>query len=120
MNTRLKMIILLMSAVTVFASSASAGGHTAGQMERAGYDCINFPPHGWKHCLDFDALVAGEAVVIPVKVFSEDGSEFLGTELLLHEAVYRAQPCPQNDMDVWDGPNDFGYYACHHFNTSEP
>ena len=111
---------MLVSILAVFASPAGARGHTADQMERAGYDCLNFPPHGWKHCLDFDALLAGEVVVIPVKVFSGDGLEFLGTELLLHEDVYRAQPCPQNDMDIWDGPNDFGYYACHHFNTSDP
>jgi hypothetical protein len=115
MNKSFKMIILLMSASAFLAGPAVAGGHTAEQMERAGYDCFEAGPNDWIHCMDLDKLENANPVV-PVNVFSVDGSEFLGTELLLHEDTYAAQPCPQDDLNLW-GDTGFGYFACHHFST---
>ncbi len=118
MNTRIKMAFLLLCTLAFFAGPLVAGGHTAQQMERAGFDCPNLGPNNWMHCMDFDALMAGKKTVIPVKVFSEYGSELMGTELLLREDIYfkSLQPCPQDDLNMW-GDTGAGYYACHHFST---
>ena len=116
MNMSFKMIILLITASAFFAGPTVAGGQTAEQMENAGFDCFNAGPNDWTHCMDLDKLLGGHPVV-PVKVFSEDGSEFLGTELLLHGDVYAAQPCPQDDLNLWDPLDGTPYYACHHFST---
>lgn len=118
MTTHIKMINLLICTLVLLAGSVLAGGHTAQQLERAGFDCPNLGPNDWMHCLDLDALLAGQAAVVPVKVFSEEGSEFLGTELLLREDIYfnSLQPCPQDELDMW-GDTGAGYYACHHFST---
>jgi hypothetical protein len=116
MNTSFKIIILLMSASAFFAGHAVAGGNTADQLEGAGFDCFKAGPYDWIHCMDLDKLLNGHPVV-RVKVFSIDGSEFLGTELLLHEDVYAAQPCPQDDLNLW-GDAGGGYFACHHFSTN--
>lgn len=93
---------------------ALAGGLTADQMTRAGFDCFPAGPNDWIHCLQNRHF--GQPA-IPVKVFSVDGSEFLGTEQLLREDVYGEQPCPQDDLDPWDPLAVPGYRACHHFET---
>ena len=118
MSTHTKIVSLLICTLPFFAGPIVAGGHTAQQMERAGFACPNLGPSNWMHCMDFDALLAGEVAVIPVKVFSEDGSDFLGTELLLREDIYfdSLQPCPQDDLNMWCDTG-LGYYACHHFST---
>jgi hypothetical protein len=118
MNTFLKSTILLMSALAIFTASGTAlAGNTAAKMARAGYDCFPAGPSTWTHCwraekIGFPAL--------PVKVFTEDGSEFLGTELLLRADVYEGQSCPQDGLEFWS-LLDFGdglfYYACHHYHT---
>ena len=116
MNTVLKSTILLMGTLAFFTGPAIAGGHTATQMEEAGFTCFPAGPiiTNWTHCLDLDKF---GTPVVPVKVFSEDGIEFLGTELLLREDIYSGQPCPQDDLDLWDPDAVPGYYACHHFST---
>ena len=116
MNTPIKIVILLIAASAFFAGPVVAGGHTADQLERAGYDCFAAGPNGWIHCMDLDKLLDAHTVV-PVKVFSVDGSEYLGTELLLHEDVYAAQPCPQDELNLWGPLVGTPYYACHHFST---
>ena len=101
----------------VTASSLAAAGFTADKMERAGYACFNAGPEStnWMHCLKPEHL--GNPAV-PVKVFSEDGSQFLGTEQLLHEDVYADKPCPQDGLFDWVPSEDLlGYFACHHFHT---
>jgi hypothetical protein len=107
---------LILAILTSTASAADA--HTAGQLSRAGWDCFPAGPYGWIHCLDIDRIVRGSPSV-PVKVFSVDGSDFLGTELLLHEDVYAGQSCPQDALDLWGPSADApGYFACHHFLTA--
>ena len=107
--------IISMAAVLVFATSGRAqGGHTAGQMVQAGYFCFNAGPSNWTHCLN--PLLLGNPAV-QVKVFSEDGSQFLGTEQLIRYDIYSGQPCPQDGIDQWDFLGDPPYFACHHFNT---
>ena len=115
MNSSFKMLILLISASVYFSAPAIAKGHNADQLARAGHDCFAAGPNDWIHCMDLDKLGRAHRVVT-VKVFSVDGSEFLGTELLLHEDTYAAQPCPQDDLNL-GGDTGFGYFACHHFST---
>ncbi len=101
--------------MVLFASGSSAGGVTAGRLSDAGYLCFNDGPSNWTHCILERQL--GNPV-IPVKVFLEDGSELLGTELLLREDIYAGQPCPQDGIDFWPFlGEDFPYFACHHFDT---
>ncbi len=120
MNTSFKKVMLLMSVSAFFAGSAVAGGHTAEQMVNAGFDCFTAGPSSFIHCLKLEHF--GNPAV-PVKVFTEDGEEFLGTELLLHPDIYNWQPCPQDgqgpqdDQNYWDFNSDVGYFACHHFST---
>lgn len=116
MNTRLKMIILLLCTSAFFAGPVGAKGHNADQLADAGFDCFPAGPNLWIHCMDVDKLLGGHRVV-SVKVFSVEGTDYLGTELLLHEDVYAAQPCPQDDLNLWGPLGDTGFYACHHFST---
>lgn len=109
-------IMVSLATIGLFASGANAGGLTAEQLTRAGYTCFNAGPisTNWMHCLLERKF--GQRV-IPVKVFSEDGNEFLGTEQLLREDIYAGQPCPQDGLDQWDSLAVPGYFACHHFET---
>lgn len=115
---KVNLIPMLAMFAALVAIPAYAGGHGAGQLERAGWFCYNTGPHNWVHCLHLDKAVEGKPSV-PVKVFSTNGEEFLGSELLLHQDVYAGQPCPQDDLDLWgisaDAPD---YLACHHFLTT--
>lgn len=116
MKTRLFVSTLILCMSCLGADHARAGGHTADQLADAGFACFNSGPSNWVHCMDLDKLISGKRSV-PVKVFSEDGSEYLGTELLLHEDVYAGQPCPQDHLELWGPVEGAPYLACHHFLT---
>lgn len=103
-------ILLLMLSFTV----AYAKGHDAGQLEKAGWACMNAGPSNWLHCF---APGGGSQQTMQVKVFSEDGSEFMGTELLMHQDAYHGQPCPQDDLATYEPVPGIPYVACHHFET---
>lgn len=109
---------LLVAALAFFVASGTVvAGQTAAKLERAGYECFNDGPSNWTHC--WRANKIGNPV-IPVKVFTELGSEFLGTELLLRDDIYAGQPCPQDGLEFWDHIDfgeGLGYFACHHFYT---
>lgn len=98
----------------LFGGTSTAGGLSSAQLEKAGYACFPAGPNDWIHCLLPRKLNQRS---IPVKVFSVDGNEFLGTELLLRADVYGGQPCPQDGLDMWDPLAVPGYFACHHFDT---
>ena len=87
---------------------------TADKLAAAGYFCVNAGPASWLHCLQTKHF--GNPTV-PVKVFSVDGTEFKGTELLLRPDIYVGQPCPQDGLEFWDYNADLDYMACHHFHT---
>jgi hypothetical protein len=112
----ISIVILAMvtAAVWIVPSDAHGRGLTSDQLVSAGYDCFPAGPNDWIHCLLGRKF--GKQV-IPVKVFSVDGSEFLGTEQLLREDIYAGQPCPQDGLAQWDSQGVPGYYACHHFDT---
>ena len=114
--TSVTTIMMSLATIMLFASGGTAqAGQTAEKLERAGYLCFNAGPSNFTHCL-LERHFGNP--VIPVKIFSPDGSEFLGTEQLLREDIYAGQPCPQDGIDPWDfvGP-DLPYFACHHFHT---
>jgi len=114
-GVQLRSALVSVIAVTVLLSGAGVrAGQTAGQLEQAGYLCFPAGPASWVHCLRFEKF--GNPSV-PVKVFSTDGSEFLGTEQLLRFDIYNGQSCPQDELDVWDFLGDPPYFACHHFHT---
>ncbi len=110
-----KLTIALLSVVTLGLSAGNVvAGNNAEKKANAGFDCFEGPPPNlWTHCWrvkDFSEPA------IAVKVYSEDGAEFLGTELLIREDLYGGQPCPQ-DGGEWAHIEGLGYYACHHFHT---
>ncbi len=109
-------IMVPLVAIGLFASSAGAGGLTADQLTRAGFDCFNAGPNDWTHCINFRHF--GRPAV-RVLVFTEDGGVFLGTEQLLRPDIYQrgAPPCPQDGLDMWVFEVEPQYYACHHFDT---
>ncbi len=114
----LSLVLLL----TFSAVAYARGGHTASQLDRAGWFCLNAGPHNWVHCLKPGFDPTSPSLI--VKVFSEDGSKFLGTELLLRADLYHEQPCPQDNLDEYEllpaapvGPFPVAYRACHHFDT---
>lgn len=106
--------IAFLAATYMLSGSATAEGLTSSQLERAGYACFPAGPNSWIHCLLEKKLGKRS---IPVKVFSADGSEFLGTEQLLRADNYGGQPCPQDGLEMWDPLAVPGYFACHHFDT---
>ncbi len=116
------LLSLLLLSLT-FSAVAYAGGQTASQLTKAGWACDNAGPHNWVHCLKPGFDPTSESQI--VKVFSPDGSTFLGTELLLRADLYHGQPCAQDGGDAYDllpafpaGPFPVAYHACHHFDTS--
>lgn len=116
----MKHMMIMMGLTFLLASqcigTARADPLTADQLEDAGFTCFPSGPTEWIHCMDLDKLLAGKKSV-PVKVFSVDGQEFLGTELLLHEDVYAGQPCPTDELNLWEVVDGTPYLACHHFLT---
>ena len=104
-------IMLAFLMMMVFVSTVGAGGQTSEQLERAGWTCFPAGPDDWTHCWKKDP--ADGPSTIPVKVFSEDGSDFLSTELLIRADLYNGQPCPQEGGGEYADPG-FGYRACHH------
>ena len=112
---KIKMITLTAFALSLSGmSSVALAGNTAGKLTGAGYTCFAAGPSNWTHCLRLRHL--GNPA-IPVKVLSVDGTEFLGTELLLRADIYYGQPCPQDGLDAWSYNADLDYFACHHFDT---
>jgi hypothetical protein len=60
-----------------FAGDVMAGNNAA-QKDEAGFFCFNGGPQNWTHCLRAEKFGYPS---VPVKVFSEDSEDFLGTEL---------------------------------------
>ena len=81
-TTSLVILAIAMAAISLFPTAGKGQGLTADQVDRAGYFCFEAGPNLWIHCLLERKL--GKRV-IPVKVFSIDGSQFLGTEQLLRD-----------------------------------
>ncbi|MGD8383871.1 MAG: hypothetical protein PVF89_00550 [Lysobacterales bacterium] len=102
-------------ATMAFTATARAG-HAPAQLEEAGFYCINAGPSNFTHCFKVEQL--GNPAV-PVKVFTEDGNTYLGTEMLLRPDIYRGQTCPQDGLGLWEYNDDVGYFACHHFYTDQ-
>lgn len=105
---------ILSTAILLVSTSVATAGVTADKLEKAGYFCFNDGPSNWVHCLRAEKFGYPS---VPVKVFSEDGSEFLGTEMLLRFDIYNGQPCPQDELDEWTFLGEPPYYACHAFHT---
>ena len=60
---------------------------------------------------------------LKVKVFTEDGLTFLGTEILIRADLYGGQPCATDGGGEYvlldaGAPFPIAYRACHHFDTS--
>ncbi len=117
-TTSLVAALMLVLAPAALAGGGNGGGHSAGQLDRAGWNCFNAGPSDWTHCVA-PGKKSPSAKSTNIKVFSVDGSTYLGTEILISANVYNGQPCatdggePYHDLSG-DGS---GPYACHHFDT---
>lgn len=106
------------------AGTALGRGVEPDKLERAGWSC--FPAQGVVHCVpDGDAVFSGDANTSIVLAFAPTGNQtdFLGTELLIHQDLYNGQPCPQDEVTGGDGSyidlSGMGlpYFVCHHFDS---
>ncbi len=118
------LLSLLLLLLTFSAVAYAGGGHTASQLTRAGWFCVIAGPNDWTHCFKPGFDPTSESLI--VKVFSEDGNTFLGTELLLRADLYHGQPCAQDGGGEYGllppfpvGPFPVAYRACHHFDTPQ-
>ena len=115
MHVTTKVLISMVFAFSALAASNTASAdNTSDKLASAGFYCVNAGPSNFLHCLRLNHF--GNPSV-PVMVYSEDGKQFLGTELLLRPDIYAGQPCPQDSGDLWDYNADLDYMACHHFET---
>lgn len=105
---------ILLSVAAIFGVAFSHGdGHTLHQIQNAGWHCEL--AIGLEHCTrePLESLVADGAASISVMVYDPDTHEFVVTESLIRQDLYKGQPCPQEGLDEWT-LLPFGYYACHH------
>ena len=123
---KLKLLGLSASVLLLFMAVAavSAHGHTPDQLLNAGWfmcipgDSEAPPPDNWTHCLRNNPFVPDPPATVQVKVFGEGGHPFLGTEILIHEDVYKYQPCETDGGGLYHYLGFIPYYACHHFSTA--
>jgi hypothetical protein len=128
---RLPILVVLGILAIVPVSTASAGGPSPAQLQRAGWTCILPPPdfNPNVHCLPADQLAgvaSGEArVVISLAFRTSDldatSAELLGTERMIRADLFAGQPCPTDGPGYeysWLYPR-FGwdYYICHTFDS---
>ena len=118
MKRLLATIGLATAMMLAMAPAASAGGQSAGTLSNAGWSCVPAGPNDWTHCFAPGGGSNNTKATV-VKVFSVDGSEFLGTELLISAAVYAGQPCMTDDGSAYHDLSGVGNgpYARHHFDT---
>jgi len=115
--------LVLVTGVLAVTAGAS-GGATMAQAQTAGWNCNpQVLIGGYFHCAppgkpSVADLISGTNVpTMVLKVFRPDGT-LAGTESLRRADLYAGQPCPQDNLAVWDFlPFSGGYYACHHFDT---
>ncbi len=122
-----RFITILALAITAGAlamTAAASSKATMSQAQAAGWDCN---PQvlivGYYHCAppgkpSVADLISGTNVPsMELRVFHPDGT-LAGTEHLLRADLYSGQPCPQDNLAVWDLlAFSGGYYACHHFDA---
>jgi hypothetical protein len=132
------------AATLALAATASGGGRSPAQLQRAGWDCLNpaaaFPDNPNVHCFppgQLEGVVAGTAVSALLVAFATPDvnaveAPFLGTEHMLRADHFHNQPCPTDPpggppgetrsppLYEWSylGPR-FGwdYYICHTFDS---
>lgn len=119
------LMALLLAMVAVPAATASAEGHSPGQLEDAGWTCIVPLPGDNIHCAPpggLDRVVSGEAETMTFKVFDASDETFVGTEHIIREDLFHGQPCPTDppsrqytDLEPLLG---LPYFACHRYDSS--
>lgn len=118
---RRTLIATLIAAVAAAIATAagSSGGHTADQLLNAGWECVT-PPGDNVHCTQ-ELAALGRDDRVTFRVFNVNTGEFLGTEMLVHEDVFKGQPCPTDPPSrqyTYLGPIlGLPYYACHRYDS---
>jgi hypothetical protein len=116
--TTMSVVAALMLALAPAAIAGPGGGkgYSSDQLANAGWFCDILGPNNWTHCFS-PGKKSASAKATNVKIFSEDGSTFLGTEILLSADVYNGQPCTTDDGEPYSYVPPLNAYACHHFQT---
>jgi hypothetical protein len=118
----------LLAAIALGVSAGQAGAVTASKLDQRGWTCIApLPVADELHCARdraFARFTSGEAKVVTFLVFDPTGQEYLGTEVNVHNDVFRGQPCP-TDPPTYEYTYlrpifaplglDLPYWACHRF-----
>ncbi len=111
--------------VGLLAGPAAAAGPDPGQLADAGWFCFGHTTAAFHSVPDGEALFSGQAATSTVLTWGTATGEFWGTELLVHEDLYKGQPCPQDDVGGEPGAylhaSELGsplpYFVCHHFES---
>jgi len=119
MHRALIATLLAAGVAAIGTAVASSGGHTAEQLVNAGWECVT-PPGDNVHCTQSLAALNRDDY-ITFKVFHRDTGAFLGIESLVHERVFKGQPCPTDPPSgeyTYLGPIlGLPYYACHRYDS---
>lgn len=126
-SMRRALVILSTAALSVamIAAPAAGRGPDPDRLAQAGWFCFGHEAPA-THCLpDGDAVFSGEAASSLIMTWGTATGEFWGTELLIHEDLYKGQPCPQDLVDgvpsTYIHLTDLGlplpYFVCHHFES---
>lgn len=120
MNTKIslkKTIALLSAAALTMAAPnyAAAANNAEDTAANPAFGCTTFNDaiHCWILKLAvFDPIpISTHVPASPFRVFSEDGSEFLGTELHMRIDLSNPHPCPQNSEGEWSYVSEYKW--CH-------
>jgi len=111
--------LIAAAAATIASATASSSGHTAEQLKGAGWECVT-PTGDNVHCTKVIEEL-GTAPRLTFRVFDVRTGEFLGTEMLVHEDVFKGEPCPTDPPSqeyTFLGPIlGLPYYACHRYDS---
>jgi hypothetical protein len=117
-------VMVVVGAMASGTGGAEAHGNSPAKLGNAGWTC--FPVEGLGvHCVPPSKDLGGGAASIPVLIFDTNDpgatqAPFNGTEILIHDHLYRGQPCPQEGLDEYVDLSGEGlpYFACHRYDTS--
>lgn len=125
----MRRLLVMVSATALFLATfmgtALAKGPDPDRLASAGWFCFGHAGPA-THCIpDGDAVFTGAAKASLIMTWDSQTGEFWGTELLVHEDIYKGQPCPQDlvngEPSTYIHLTELGlelpYLVCHHFES---
>ncbi len=116
------MLAVVAMAMSAMAPASAGRGNTGDERVEKEWVCDNCPPFSFLHCarVDIEDWVGspGPGNALNVLVYSEDGAEFLGTEILRFSGKdIEGRNCGKGA--TWT-PLTPTVFACHHWHGGTP